>query len=134
MNNQQRFFAHTLLELRIHRSDGQSYEDLFTAVMTNRFPDFTPVDPYGNSGDRKNDGYIKPLGKYYQVYAPRDSASKAHESAKKALTDFEGLKKSWESIARIREFHFALNDKFRGSNPLLEEVLAQIERAHSLDS
>jgi hypothetical protein len=117
-------------------SDGQSYEDLFTLVMTKAFPgDFIPIKPQGRHGDRKNDGYIKSIGRYFQVFAPEDirlPASSA-KAVKKAADDFKGLKTYWDKIHPVREYFFVLNNKYE-SFPEIEETLARIKVEHSLDA
>lgn len=43
-----------MFKLRVHECNGQAYEDLFVSVMGKRYPQFKPVKPHGNVGDRKN--------------------------------------------------------------------------------
>lgn len=133
MNTNQRVVAHIMFQNKVLRANGSRYEELFTDVMTRRYPRFEPVRPYGTAGDRKNDGFIKPLGRYFQVYAPHEPSFKANESASKAQRDFAGLLAFWDEIAPVREYFFVFNDKFEGSNPPLEMTLAQIQRDHALD-
>ncbi|EAN0390318.1 TPA: hypothetical protein ACLGL7_004708, partial [Salmonella enterica] len=61
--------ARNMFHLQVYESDGVRFEDLFSKIMYYKSPDFQQVKPYGNIGDRKNDGFIKGQGVYYQVYA-----------------------------------------------------------------
>ncbi|EAM4782516.1 hypothetical protein C8470_23630, partial [Salmonella enterica] len=66
--------ARNMFHLQVYESDGVRFEDLFSKIMYYKSPDFQQVKPYGNIGDRKNDGFIKGQGVYYQVYAPEDAS------------------------------------------------------------
>lgn len=130
------WFARSLFKLKVSESDGTQYEDLFSKIMTYSNPNFTPVEPYGNEGDRKNDGYDPTTGVFYQVFAPKDASTpKAkHDAVKKAKRDFLGMIKFWDSkgIVQVQEYHFALNDKYKGSTPTLEVTLSEIKKKHGL--
>src|SRR4051794_18939977 len=119
-----RFYARQIFELRIRQAKGESYQDLFNAVMQLRFPTFTPMRPYGNIGDRKNDGYIPETGVFYQVYAPKDPIESLGEAVKKAKEDFAGLYAYWNRTHPVREYRFAFNDEYRGSVVPVEMALA----------
>ena len=72
MNSQEKSLARQLFQNKIFRADGQVFEDIFTTIMNYAEADFRSIKPWGNIGDRKNDGYIKNNGKFYQVYVPED--------------------------------------------------------------
>ncbi|MGB7001064.1 MAG: hypothetical protein WBE22_03490 [Halobacteriota archaeon] len=72
MNVQEKTFARQLFQNKILKADGQIFEDIFSAVMNYAETDFQQIKSWGNIGDRKNDGYIKTKGIFYQVYAPED--------------------------------------------------------------
>ncbi|MCT7023062.1 hypothetical protein M1743_23715, partial [Salmonella enterica subsp. enterica serovar Saintpaul] len=76
-------------------------------------PDFQQVKPYGNIGDRKNDGFIKGQGVYYQVYAPEDASNNVLAAVNKIKDDFEGLRDYWHDICPIKKYYFVLNDKYK---------------------
>ncbi len=133
MISEQRYIARLLFKNKVLKSDGQAFEDLFTAIMTKANPNFTPVKPQGSIGDRKNDGWDRTKGIYYQVYAPENLTAKQSDAINKLEEDFKGLKAAWNDIVPIREFHYVLNDKGKGSYPTLEVALANIKRDHSLD-
>lgn len=134
MDVNSRMYAHVMFQNKVLLASGSQYEDLFSDVMTRRYSDFKQIRPYGNMGDRKNDGYIKSLGRYFQVYAPLAPETKENEAAKKAKEDFEGLLEYWEKIAPVVEYSFVFNDRFKGSNAPLEATLADIEQEHELDA
>jgi hypothetical protein len=135
MDSVRRFFAHQIFELQIRKAKGYAYQELFNAIMTRRYKEFTPIRPYGNQGDRKNDGYIPTTGTFFQVYAPNNPGEKLAEAAQKAADDFAGLKAHWHSKCPIRVFRFVFNDEFggfRGSVVPLEDALATIASTNGI--
>jgi hypothetical protein len=72
MNSQEKALARKMFKLKIHESNGQAFEDLFTSIMNYAESDFQAIKPWGNIGDRKNDGYIESKGIFFQVFAPED--------------------------------------------------------------
>ncbi len=135
MDLNDKVIARKLFRLKIYESDGQSYEDLFTSVIKSKYPDFTPIEPSGNVGDRKNDGYRPMFGHYYQVHAPKElSHSTRKAAAKKAREDFKGLNGFWGKYTAIREYHFVCNDKYKGSLVEVETELLQLKSDYSLDN
>ncbi|HLP48752.1 MAG TPA: ABC-three component system protein [Candidatus Kapabacteria bacterium] len=131
MNNEEKTLARHLFKSKIHTAKGQAFEDLFSAIMTYAHTDFQQIKPWGNIGDRKNDGYRKAEGIFYQVYAPED-VQKAYPSlVKKLKTDFTGLKQQWPSI---KEFHFVVNDSYKGVNADCEKIIQEIKVSHNLNN
>ncbi len=89
------------------------------------------IKPQGSFGDRKNDGFIKSTGVYFQVYSPEDPSSKEKETIGKLATDFAGLYSYWNSkVTPIKEFFFVLNDKYQGAYASLHSELAKISTTH----
>lgn len=78
MNSSEKFCTKKLFELRVFKYNGQQFEDFFVEIMSKSNPDFQPVKAYGNIGDRKNDGFDKIRGVYYQVFAPEDILRLCH--------------------------------------------------------
>src|SRR4051812_12935003 len=75
LTDDQKLFARKLFKLRVHEAKGFVFRQLFEKVMSYRYPnDFLPIKPYGITGDRKNAGYRKQAGVFYQVYAPAQPA------------------------------------------------------------
>jgi hypothetical protein len=136
MNPASKLVARNMFKLRVHEAKGLAFQRLFEKVMTYRLPEFTPIRPYGNVGDRKNDGYIRSQGCYFQVFAPEDptTGTTAVAAASKAAEDFLGLKEYWEKNTPIRTFRFVFNDEYRGSPPPLEEALAKIRSEYEVEA
>lgn len=91
MNANERAFARYMFKYKVVTSDGQEYENLFTDIMQRGSSDFIRVKPQGKIGDRKNDGYDRKLGSYYQVFAPEDLTKKAQDAVKKLKRDLQAL-------------------------------------------
>lgn len=134
MDPTRRFFARQMLELQVLRAKGYAFEEVFKAVMQRRYPAFTPIQPYGNLGDRKNDGYVPSTGTFYQLYSPKAPDEKLAAAAAKAKTDFDGLKKYWHSKYPIKVYRFVFNDRYGGSVVPIEAALASIAKDHGVDA
>lgn len=131
MNRDERYIARLQFQNELLKSDGHKFQDLFVKIMQKSNSDFSPVKPHGNVGDRKNDGFDKVKGTYYQVYAPENIEIKVTEAVSKLKEDFEGLKSYWSSIYPIKEFYFTVNDKYKGLYPAVYEALADLEKDNS---
>lgn len=129
MNVNEKAIARQLFQNKIFKSDGQSFEDIFIHIMNYAEEQFQAIKPWGNIGDRKNDGYIRDKGIFYQVYAPEDIKKSYVDAVKKIKTDFEGLKAQWNSI---NEFYFVINDKYKGVNADCEKTIKEIRNNHNL--
>jgi hypothetical protein len=93
--------------------------------------DFQQIKPWGNIGDRKNDGYIKTKGIFYQVYAPEDVRKSYTNVVSKLKKDFDGLKAQWSPV---NEFYFVVNDKHKGVNADCEKIMQEIKILHNLNN
>ncbi len=130
MTANQKAQARIFFENRILKADKQAFEDLFTEIMSYKELDFRSIKPWGNIGDRKNDGYIPSRGIFYQVYAPEDIRKSYPDIVKKIKTDFTGLVEQWSDV---KEFYFVVNDKYKGVNADSEQLLTQIKEDNGLD-
>lgn len=129
MNSQEKAIARMRFRLKIHESNGQAFEDLFTNIMRYAEKDFVSIKPWGNIGDRKNDGYIKSKGIFFQVFAPEEITKSYPEVIKKLIKDFNGLSKHWSPV---KEFYFVVNDKYKGVHADCETAIQQIKNEHFL--
>ena len=130
MNVQEKTLARQLFQNKILKADGQIFEDIFSAVMNYAETDFQQIKPWGNIGDRKNDGYIKTKGIFYQVYAPEDIRKTYTNVVSKLKEDFDGLKAQW---SHVNEFYFVVNDKYKGVNADCEKIIQEMKISHNLN-
>ena len=129
MRQDEKYISRILFKNKIHEANGQKFEDLFSAIMNYKEPDFRQIKPWGNIGDRKNDGYIQSKGIYFQVHAPEDIKKSYSEVVKKIQTDFSGLKSQWNNI---QKFYYVLNDKYQGVHADSEKLLTDIKQSNNL--
>ena len=129
MDAKLRSFSRAFFQLKIFKSDGAQFEKLFTEIMTYRYEGFRKIKPWGNIGDRKNDGYIPNQKSYYQVYAPEDVRNTYPDAVKKLKEDLEGLLDHWNEV---ENFYFVVNDKFYGVNADCERTLRELQKKYAL--
>ncbi|MES2354593.1 MAG: ABC-three component system protein [Pseudomonadota bacterium] len=133
MSPQSKALARTLFKLKVHESNGFEFEHLFGRVMQYSRVNFTKIEPYGNQGDRGNDGYEKNEGRYFQVFAPKDPHTSKQAAIKKVASDFKDkLLPYWSKFCEPKEYFFAFNDKYQGTNFPIEKTLAELKKKHSL--
>lgn len=83
-------FRNAFLENR-----GEAFQDLFSSIMEKRYPgDFIRTRPWGNQGDRKNDGYVRSTRTLFQVYAPNELSEAA--TLAKIDEDYQGAIPFWK--------------------------------------
>lgn len=81
-------------EIAFLKKKGNEFQNFFATIMEKVYPgDFIPVRPWGNTGDRKNDGYLKSQRTLFQVYAPNDMDQ--NQAIKKINEDFLGALSHW---------------------------------------
>jgi len=101
-------------------SRGNEFQKLFKILMEKAYPnDFMACRPWGNIGDRKNDGYLPSKRMLFQVYAP--NKMKASEAIQKINEDFEGAKKHWKQY--FDHWIFVHNAIDGLSPPIIERLL-----------
>jgi hypothetical protein len=73
---------------------GNEFQKLFERLMGLAYKaDFIACRPWGNIGDRKNDGFLRSEKTLFQVYAPNEMT--ATDANAKISEDFAGAKKYW---------------------------------------
>jgi hypothetical protein len=76
------------------RAKGNEFQIFFERLMGLAYKaDFIACRPWGNIGDRKNDGFLKSERRLFQVYAPNEM--EATKATAKITADFEGAKTHW---------------------------------------
>lgn len=131
MDKNTRNIVRLLFQNKVYSYDGAAFETFFTQIMQCHSHHFMPVKPQGQYGDRKNDGFDKTMGTYYQVYAPENITIKQKETIEKLVADFAGLYSYWQAIVPINLFYFVVNDKYKGVYPSLYEELSKIEKTYT---
>ena len=128
----QKYYAELRFTNIALKAEGQSYEDLFTSIMTKKISDFKKVRAYGNVGDRKNDGFVPSTGTYYQVFAPYDlkNSRTIVDAVSKLEDDFSGLLLNWNETTQVQKYRYVLNDKQNGCPPQVEQKIGQLKIAH----
>lgn len=102
---------------------GDGFQRLFEKLMAKAHPnDFMACRPWGNVGDRKNDGYLPSARTLFQSYAPNELS--AAEAIKKIHEDFEGAKEHWEKY--FGEWTFVHNAPDGRLGPHIIEALAKL--------
>jgi hypothetical protein len=102
---------------------GDGFQRLFEKLMAKAHSnDFMACRPWGNVGDRKNDGYLPSARILYQSYAPNELS--AAEAIKKINEDFEGAKEHWEQY--FDEWTFVHNAPDGRLGPHIIETLAKL--------
>lgn len=92
--NLRQAYYEALFENDFLRSKGDAFQCLFERVMGLAYrSDFMACRPWGNRGDRKNDGYLKSERTLFQVYAPNEMSEK--EAIAKISEDFDGARTHW---------------------------------------
>lgn len=129
MNRDEKYIARIIFKNKIYENDGQKYEDFFAKVLKKSNRDFQPVKAYGNIGDRKNDGFDKNDGIYYQVFAPEniEKQKTITDAVSKLAGDFIGAYKYWNSKCKINKFYYVVNDKYKGCPAPIHEKLIELD-------
>lgn len=106
-------------------SKGDGFQRLFERLMSKVHPnDFMACRPWGNVGDRKNDGYLPSARILFQSYAPNELS--ATQAIKKINEDFEGAKDHWEEY--FDEWTFVHNAPDGRLGPHIIKELAKLRQ------
>ena len=121
---------------RLINSYGSDFEKKTQELFKEYYgDDFKIIKPYGNQGDKKNDGYIPDQGVFFQIYGPQEGILSSEKQAiKKFKEDLEELEKhcinkTWKEM---KEFNFVYNDKNRGVSPSLEKLRVKLEEIKNI--
>lgn len=114
------------------KSTGDAFQQFVYRLLNEIHPTFIKIETQGATGDRKNDGYIRGQGIFFQVYGPKDvdvNLTSQSTAIKKMADDFNILKKHvssgyWEDI---KEYIFVFKS-FRGSYPDVIEQMNMLEK------
>lgn len=117
-----------LFENRYLKAEGDVFQDLFVSIMERaHLHDFTRVQPWGNKGDMKCDGYLFSQRMVFACYGPKEFAPMARALAK-IEGDHGGAVLNWK--AHMSAWTFVHNDH-RGLPP---EILALLLRLRGVDA
>ena len=108
------------------RAKGDEFQTFFERLMCLAFQaDFMACRPWGNQGDRKNDGFLKSERRLFQVYAPNEMV--ATKAEVKITEDFEGAKIHWGG--HFDKWSFVHNAE-DGLPPHVHRLLLAFEQAN----
>jgi hypothetical protein len=108
------------------RVKGDEFQTFFERLMGLAYKaDFMACRPWGNIGDRKNDGFLKSERRLFQVYAPNEL--KATQAVAKIKEDFAGAKAHWGKHFEKWSFVHNATD---GLPPHVQTLLLDFESAN----
>ena len=109
------------------RKKATEFQEFFADLMERRFPDgdFIRVRPWGSSGDRKNDGYLRSRRMLFQVYAPNEI--KQSETLRKIDEDFNGALPFWKQYFDTWVF---VHNARQGLSPDVTKRLLDLDQEH----
>ncbi|MFK5924666.1 MAG: hypothetical protein QM496_21020 [Verrucomicrobiota bacterium] len=114
-------------EIAFRSANGEQFQTLFERLMGTAYKaDFMACRPWGNRGDRKNDGFLKSERCLFQVYAPNEMTET--RAIIKINEDFEGALEHWSK--HFDKWVFAHN-AVHGLPPHVLKVLLDFEKAHT---
>lgn len=124
----QRAYYDVAFERDFLKKRGNAFQDFFCEIMEKCHPaDFMRVRPWGNVGDRKNDGYLPSQRILFQVYAPNEM--KATEATSKIDEDFNGALQYWQ--AYFDKWCFVHNSR-EGLGPDVTRILLDLDRSNPI--
>jgi len=110
-----------LIKLAFYEKDGNEFEKLVIQIYKIKYKDIIPIKPAGQFGDFANDGYI-PDKLLIQVYAPEKI--NYQNGINKLEKDFKRAKEHWN----FEEYHFIINDKFKGIHPKIAQKANELNK------
>lgn len=118
-------------KLKCFEAQGTEFQQLFERVMPRVLGDsatFIPVRPYGNVGDKKNDGMLLD-GTLYAAYSPDEF--KQAELVTKIKEDLAGAVEHWKDNG-LRKWVFVYNVR-RGLGPDVAGILAELRGDYDIE-
>jgi hypothetical protein len=100
---------------------GDAYQDLFAQIMERRDHGFQRVRPWGNVGDRKNDGWSPARRMLFQCYAP--STLSASELETKLDEDYAGAVDYWKDYFDSWVF---VHNGLEGMAPMIAKKIVEL--------
>jgi len=127
MDKYTRSWYENTFKLNFLQKKGAEFQNFFSDLMEKKYPngDFRRVRPWGRTGDRKNDGYLKSEKTLFQVYAPNEM--KETETLTKIDEDFHGALPHWKDY--FDKWIFVHND-LQGLSPGITAKLLDLDKAH----
>jgi hypothetical protein len=126
MDELSRAYYEVVFELGFIKKKGNEFQDFFAEIMEKSHPaDFQRVRPWGTSGDRKNDGYLRSERNLFQVYAPNELSSSS--AIDKIDEDFKGALPFWGQ--HFRNWTFVHNSR-QGLGPDVLKKLLDLKKAN----
>jgi len=111
-------------EIRFLKSKGDAFQTFFEELMSRAYKaDFMACRPWGNIGDKKNDGFLKSERRLFQVYAPNELTEA--KTIKKIKEDFAGALAHWRTHFDKWTFVHNAHD---GLPHHVQELLLETER------
>ena len=108
------------------KSKGDAFQTFFEELMSRAYKaDFMACRPWGNVGDKKNDGFLKSERRLFQVYSPNEMT--AAKAKKKIAEDFAGALKHWGK--HFDKWTFVHNAS-EGLPEHVQNLLLETERAN----
>ncbi len=123
MNLQDAYYE-VKFEVAFLRAKGDEFQTFFERLMGLAYKaDFMACRPWGNIGDRKNDGFLKSERRLFQVYAPNEM--EAAKTIAKITEDFDGAKVHWgKHFCKWAFVHNATD----GLPPHVQQILLDFEK------
>lgn len=103
-------------------------QEILSAFYGNKFK---IIKPYGNVGDKKNDGYIPDEGIFFQIYGPEEMTVSSEKMAiSKFKEDFNKLEEHCKNgeWPNMKKFCYIYNNKNKGFSHTLEKLRLDIEK------
>lgn len=126
MDEISRAFFEQQLKIAFMEKKANEFQSFFSSLMEMRYPeDYVPVRPWGNVGDKKNDGYLRSERTVFQVYAPNEMRARA--TVAKIDEDFAKACAHWpEDLDKWVLVHNSL----QGLGPEVTARLLELDREH----